>query len=150
MGAAWARRHHVPAGARRAGHRYRWLELGCSLRIHAERYEATGDASLIWEGHKAGREIGYCHIEKMHNLEALPSHGFMISCFPHKSAPPQQDGPAQSPLSKTNHQSKSEAQRARIARPSAAQLRSEFSRSDLSLKLLPFLALEMTNSQLYK
>ena len=49
-----------------------------------ERYEATGDASLIWEGHKAGREIGYCHIEKMHNLEALPSHGFMISCFPHK------------------------------------------------------------------
>ncbi len=49
-----------------------------------ERYEETGDASLIWEGHKAGREIGYCHIEKMHNLEALPSHGFMISCFPHK------------------------------------------------------------------
>ena len=49
-----------------------------------ERYETTGDASLIWEGHKAGREIGYCHIEKMHNLEALPSHGFMISCFPPK------------------------------------------------------------------
>ena len=49
-----------------------------------ERYEETGDASLIWEGHKAGREIGYCHIEKMHNLEVLPSHGFMISCFPHK------------------------------------------------------------------
>ena len=49
-----------------------------------EKYEATGDASLIWEGHKAGRDIGYCHIEKMHNLEALPPHGFMISCFPHK------------------------------------------------------------------
>ena len=49
-----------------------------------ERYEETGDASLIWEGHKAGREIGYCHIEKMNNLEVLPSHGFMISCFPHK------------------------------------------------------------------
>ena len=49
-----------------------------------ERYEATGDASLIWEGHKAGREIGYCHIEKMHNLEVLPPFGFMISCFPHK------------------------------------------------------------------
>ncbi|MBO6563823.1 MAG: cyclase family protein [Pseudomonadales bacterium] len=48
------------------------------------RYEETGDAGLIWEGHKAGREIGYCHIEKMHNLEALPPHGFMISCFPHK------------------------------------------------------------------
>ena len=49
-----------------------------------EKYEETGDASLIWEGHKAGREIGYCHIEKMHNLEVLPPHGFTISCFPHK------------------------------------------------------------------
>jgi hypothetical protein len=39
---------------------------------------------LIWEGHKAGRHIGYCHLEKLHNLEALPPTGFMISCFPHK------------------------------------------------------------------
>ncbi len=44
----------------------------------------TGDKSLIWEGHKAGRDIGYCHLEKLHNLEALPSHGFMVSCFPVK------------------------------------------------------------------
>jgi len=50
----------------------------------AEKYKDTKDANLIWEGHKAGRHIGYCHIEKMHNLEALPSDGFMISCFPHK------------------------------------------------------------------
>jgi kynurenine formamidase len=49
-----------------------------------EKYEATGDASLIWEGHKAGKHIGYCHLEKMHNLEVLPPFGFMISCFPHK------------------------------------------------------------------
>ena len=44
----------------------------------------TGDAKLIWEGHRAGTDIGYCHIEKMHNLEAVPSTGFMISCFPAK------------------------------------------------------------------
>lgn len=50
----------------------------------AEKYEKTRDASLIWEGHKAGRDIGYCHLEKLHNLEALPSSGFYISCFPHK------------------------------------------------------------------
>jgi kynurenine formamidase len=50
----------------------------------AKRYAETGDASLIWEGHKSGREIGYCHIEKLSNLEALPAHGFMISCFPVK------------------------------------------------------------------
>ena len=50
----------------------------------AERYRQTGDAKLIWEGHKAGREIGYCHLEKLHNLEALPGDGFMIACFPVK------------------------------------------------------------------
>ena len=50
----------------------------------AEKYEQTGDASLIWEGHKAGREIGYCHIEKLHNLEHLPPTGYTISCFPVK------------------------------------------------------------------
>jgi len=47
-----------------------------------KKYAQTKDASLIWEGHKAGREIGYCHIEKLHNLEALPAQGFTVSCFP--------------------------------------------------------------------
>lgn len=50
----------------------------------AKKYAETGDASLIWEGHKAGRHTGYCHIEKLHGLEDLPSTGFMISCFPVK------------------------------------------------------------------
>ena len=48
------------------------------------KVQETGDASLIWEGHRAGREIGYCHLEKLHNLEALPADGFEISCFPVK------------------------------------------------------------------
>jgi kynurenine formamidase len=50
----------------------------------AEKYAATRDPEIIWEGHKAGREIGYCHLEKLHNLESLPSTGFMVSCFPCK------------------------------------------------------------------
>lgn len=50
----------------------------------AKKIAETGDVSLIWEGHKAGRDIGYCHLEKMHNLESLPPTGFTISCFPHK------------------------------------------------------------------
>ena len=50
----------------------------------ARRFAATGDASLIWEGHKAGREAGYCQIEKLHNLEALPATGFVVSCLPVK------------------------------------------------------------------
>jgi kynurenine formamidase len=53
--------------------------------IHTkERYRETHDAELIWEGHKAGRDIGYCHLEKLHNLEALPPDGFKVSCFPFK------------------------------------------------------------------
>lgn len=52
----------------------------------ARKVARTGDATLIWEGHRAGVDIGYCHIEKMHNLEAIPPTGFMISCFPHKIA----------------------------------------------------------------
>lgn len=48
------------------------------------KYAKTGDASLIWEGHKVGKDIGYCHLEKLHNLENIPSSGFTISCFPVK------------------------------------------------------------------
>lgn len=51
-----------------------------------ERFAREGDASIIWEGHKAGREIGYCHLEKLANLESLPPHGFQVSCFPVKIA----------------------------------------------------------------
>ena len=50
----------------------------------ARKVAETGDTSLVWEGHKAGRDIGYCHLEKLHNLEVLPPHGFTVSCFPHK------------------------------------------------------------------
>lgn len=54
------------------------------FRYTAERWAENHDSSQIWEGHRAGREIGYCHIEKLHNLEALPATGFTISCFPVK------------------------------------------------------------------
>jgi len=50
----------------------------------AQRFNETQDPSIIWEGHKAGRHTGYCHLEKLHNLEALPSTGFTLSCFPFK------------------------------------------------------------------
>jgi len=50
----------------------------------AERYKQDKDPAVIWEGHKAGRDIGYCHLEKLHNLEVLPADGFFLSCFPAK------------------------------------------------------------------
>jgi kynurenine formamidase len=49
-----------------------------------KRVAETGDASLIWEGHRAGREIGYCHLEKLANLDQLPPTGFTVACFPVK------------------------------------------------------------------
>lgn len=48
------------------------------------RIAETGNHSLFWEGHKAGRDIGYCHLEKLHNLESLPANGFTVCCFPVK------------------------------------------------------------------
>jgi kynurenine formamidase len=51
-----------------------------------KRFAETGDASIIWEGHKASREIGYCHMEKLTNLELLPPFGFKVCCFPVKVA----------------------------------------------------------------
>jgi kynurenine formamidase len=50
----------------------------------ARRWMETHDPSIVWEGHKAGREIGYFQMEKLGNLEALPSFGFDIACFPVK------------------------------------------------------------------
>ncbi|ODP34139.1 cyclase family protein [Pandoraea sp. ISTKB] len=50
----------------------------------AKRYAETGDASIIWEGHKAGRTIGYCQLEKLFNLQSLPDSGFDVICFPVK------------------------------------------------------------------
>jgi kynurenine formamidase len=51
-----------------------------------KRFEATRDPSIIWEGHKAGREIGYCHLEKLTNLDKLPPTDFTVICLPVKIA----------------------------------------------------------------
>ncbi len=52
----------------------------------AVKWRQSRDPSIIWEGHKAGREIPYWQMEKLHNLEALPAHGFTVACFPVKIA----------------------------------------------------------------
>lgn len=56
------------------------------LPIQAAEYRKTGDASIIWEGHKAGREKAYLQIEKLCNLELLPKFGFKFYGFPVKIA----------------------------------------------------------------
>lgn len=50
----------------------------------AQRYAKDADPSIVWEGHRASMEIGYCHMEKLANLDQLPATGFKVSCFPFK------------------------------------------------------------------
>lgn len=50
------------------------------------RFERDRDPSIIWEGHIAGRDVGYGQMEKLAHLDLLPANGFWISCFPYKLA----------------------------------------------------------------
>jgi len=56
------------------------------LKYQRAEIERTGDKSLFWQGHKAGADCVYCHIEKLHNLESLPAHGYTVSALPVKVA----------------------------------------------------------------
>ena len=50
-----------------------------------EEFQKTGDAKILWGAHRAGKEKEYCHIEKLANLDTLPTpFGFTVSCFPVK------------------------------------------------------------------
>jgi cyclase len=52
-----------------------------------QTFQRTGDQSVLWPAHFAGREREYCQIERLGNLDALPRPtGFRISCFPVKIA----------------------------------------------------------------
>ena len=48
-------------------------------------FQETGDRSVLWPAHFAGRRREYCQIERLSNLDALPApFGFTLSCFPVK------------------------------------------------------------------
>jgi hypothetical protein len=40
------------------------------------------DSSIIWEGHFAGIEIGYCQMEKLTNLDRVPPRVLPFTAFP--------------------------------------------------------------------
>lgn len=93
----WGRPEYLSAGCGVGREGTLWL---CSQGVHlmgtdawswdaplstiAKHYAQTKDPSLIWEGHKAGAERAYCHMEKLTNLDKLPSHGFTFIGFPIK------------------------------------------------------------------
>lgn len=52
------------------------------LALEAEAFRQNGDPSIIWEGHKAGMDCIYCHMEKLGNLDQLPPFGFRVIALP--------------------------------------------------------------------
>ncbi|MBI2918202.1 MAG: cyclase family protein [Chloroflexi bacterium] len=43
----------------------------------------AGHKDQLWQGHYAGREREYCHIEKLCNLDRIPTpYGFKVAVFP--------------------------------------------------------------------
>ena len=54
------------------------------LALVSERFKQTKDPSIIWEGHKAGKEKAYLQMEKLTNLEQLPPYGFKVIALPIK------------------------------------------------------------------
>jgi kynurenine formamidase len=55
------------------------------LPFLAKEFKETGDPAVIWEAHFAGIEKGYCHMEKLTNLDQIPvPFGFKVACFPVK------------------------------------------------------------------
>ncbi len=49
-----------------------------------EDFWKTGDRANLWPAHFYGREREYIQIERLANLDSLPSTGFQVSCFPLK------------------------------------------------------------------
>ncbi|MEN8832312.1 cyclase family protein [Pacificibacter sp.] len=56
------------------------------LATQVDRARKTGDWSIFWEGHKAGADSVYCHMEKLANLDQLPGTGFEVIALPVKVA----------------------------------------------------------------
>ena len=96
-GEAYGRSDYLDRGCGLGREATLWL-LECGVRVVGtdawtwdapfsftrKRFAETRDPSIIWEGHIAGRDIGYCQLEKLANLHLLPPVGFLVSCFPYK------------------------------------------------------------------
>lgn len=54
--------------------------------VMGDAFRATGDNSVLWDGHRAGREREVFIVQQLTNLAALPSSGFRVAFFPLKLA----------------------------------------------------------------
>ncbi|MEA5461100.1 cyclase family protein [Arcicella sp. LKC2W] len=54
------------------------------LRFQAQEFNKNPRNGVLFAAHLVGREKEYCQIEKLANLDLLPSKGFKVACFPVK------------------------------------------------------------------
>lgn len=54
------------------------------LKRAARRIKRTQGKQRFWASHYLGADKEYCHLERLTNLDKLPSYGFSLSCFPLK------------------------------------------------------------------
>lgn len=61
-------------------------QWGWDLPLHymIQQAKLHQDQTVFWEAHLVGRDLEYCHMEQLVNLESLPTTGFKICVFPLK------------------------------------------------------------------
>lgn len=91
----WGKKEYLLAGVGMSAEATHWLidrgvrvmgtdgwSWDVPLQLEAEEFAKNQDPSIIWEGHRVGREKAYCHLEKLGNLDTIPNTGFQVSCLP--------------------------------------------------------------------
>lgn len=61
-------------------------QWGWDLPLHymIQQAKLHQDQDLFWAAHLVGRDLEYCHMEQLVNLESLPTTGFNVCVFPLK------------------------------------------------------------------
>lgn len=93
----WGTRDYYDAGPGISAEATRWLiDRGIRLtgidawgwdrplKVQAREARKTRRADVFWAAHYVGTEAEYCHLERLANLQALPSTGFTVCAFPLK------------------------------------------------------------------
>lgn len=93
----WGQKEYLISGVGMSAEATRWLikqgvrvmgtdawSWDVPLLLQAKEFARNRDSSIIWEGHRVGREKAYCHLEKLTNLDQLPVSGYQVICLPVK------------------------------------------------------------------
>src|SRR5699024_9114230 len=52
------------------------------FKVQRDKFKETGDHNVLWEAHYVGKELEYCQLEKLSNIEKIPySYGFNVIAF---------------------------------------------------------------------